>query len=254
MRDWERVHTDDERAIHAAGNYGRDVPIGEHPGVLLVDIVRSFTGDKGDDHLASVRKYSTSCAPYAWKAMPYLERLLAVARECGLPVVYTRNSKMLPVLQQARGWRRPETRGRPDDERVTRASGEPWRVVDALMHATTFDRGSEFPEEIAPKPGDVVIEGPKPSKFYGSPLLHVLQQLGVDHLLIGGVSTSGCVRGTVYDAVNYNFGVTIVEECVFDRFSTSNSVNLFDMNAKYAVVRRLDDVLAAIGGRASARA
>jgi maleamate amidohydrolase len=250
MRPWEELHDDEERAVYKAGSYGNAVPLGERPGVLLVDIVRSFTGDRGDDHLTSIAKYSTSCAPYAWAAMPHLVRLLESARAGALPVVYTRNSKMLPVLQQARGWRRPDTRGRPGEGNRARAAGEPWRVVDTIMHGTTFDKGSEFPEEIAPQPGDVVIEGPKPSKFYGSPLLHVLQQLGVDHLIVGGVSTSGCVRGTVYDAVNYNFTVTIVEECVFDRFPTSNKANLFDMNAKYASVRRLDDVLTELGQRA----
>ncbi len=249
MRPWQRIHSEDERAVHAAGGYGRTFPLGEHPAVLVVDVVRSFTGDRGDDHLASIAKYSTSCGTYAWEAMPHLQRLVAAARDGGLPVIYTRNSKLLPVLQQARGWRRPDTRGRPGEEGASNAAGEPWRVVDALLHGTTFDAGSQFPEEIAPRPGDVVIEGPKPSKFYGSPLLHVLQQLGVDHLIVGGSSTSGCVRGTVYDAVNYNFTVTVVEECVFDRFPTSGAVNLFDMNAKYARVRTLEDVLGELGMR-----
>ena len=243
MREWEQVHGESERAVYRAGSYGRKVPMSERPGVLLVDIVRSFTGYEGDDHLTSIAKFSTSCAPYAWKAMPFIVRLLTAARELGVPVVYTRNAKMLPVLRQARSWRKLRTRGRPGEERTTSANGEPWRVVDAITHGTTFDEGSQFPEEIAPQPGDVVVEGPKASKFYGSPLLDVLQQLGVEHLIVGGVSTSGCVRGTVYDASNYNFDVTIVEECVFDRFPTSNKVNLFDMNAKYASVRPLSDVL-----------
>lgn len=250
MRGWRRIHNADELRVHEAGSYGKRQRGGEHPGVLIIDVVRAFTGDRGDDHLASIAKFSTSCGPYAWEAIPYIRRLLDAARERGLPVVYTRNSKMLPVLQQARGWRRPDTRGRPGEDRTASAAGEPWRVADALMHGTTFDPGSEFPEEIAPQPGEVIVEGPKASKFYGSPLLHVLQQLGVDHLLIAGSSTSGCVRGTVYDASNYSFTVTVVEECVFDRFPTSDAVNLFDINAKYGQVRPLDEVLAELPRRA----
>ena len=81
-----------------------------------------------------------------------------------------------------------------------------------------------------------MIEKTKPSVFFGTPLLSHLQTLGVDHLLVAGTTTSGCVRASVYDAFSYNFGITLVEECVFDRFPTSHRVNLWDMDAKFADV------------------
>jgi hypothetical protein len=47
---------------------------------------------------------------------------------------------------------------------------------------------------------------------------------------------SGCVRATVVDAFSYNFRVSIVEDCTFDRGQASHAINLFDMSQKYADV------------------
>ena len=61
----------------------------------------------------------------------------------------------------------------------------------------------------------------------------------VDTLILTGCTTSGCVRATVVDGFSYNFRVSIVEECVWDRMQTSHKASLFDMNFKYADVVRL---------------
>ena len=56
------------------------------------------------------------------------------------------------------------------------------------------------------------------------------------YLIVTGMSTSGCVRGSVLDAFNLNFKVIVPEECVADRAQMSHKVNLFDMHMKYADV------------------
>jgi maleamate amidohydrolase len=68
-----------------------------------------------------------------------------------------------------------------------------------------------------------------------------LIDLGVDTLLVTGVSTSGCVRATVVDGHAYNFRVCVVEEGSFDRSSLAHKVNLFDMHMKYADVVSLQE-------------
>jgi nicotinamidase-related amidase len=196
--------------------------MGERPAVLVIDVTYSFTGDKGDDHLASVAKFPTSCGPAAWRAIPHLQRLLAAARDHGLPVIYTRS---LPVPAEVRGQLRPKKSRQAGDTPESRA------------------RGNEFPPEIAPHEGDLVVEKTTASAFFQTPLLGHLQMLRADHLIVAGTSTSGCVRASVYDAFAYKFGITVVEECCFDRFPTSHKVNLHDMDAKFADVERLDVVL-----------
>src|SRR5579884_4285829 len=84
--------------------------------------------------------------------------------------------------------------------------------------------------EIAPAPGDLVLAKPGPSAFFGTALLAHLIQRGIDTLLVAGCTTSGCVRATVVDAASYGFRVSVVEECVFDRFEISHHVALFDLN------------------------
>jgi maleamate amidohydrolase len=65
----------------------------------------------------------------------------------------------------------------------------------------------------------------------------------IDCLLVAGTSTCGCVRGTVLDGYSFGYPVFVVEECVFDRSRTSHLVNLFEINAKYASVIQLAEVL-----------
>ena len=228
-RPWDGIFTDAELETWRAGGYGSHAGIGERPAVIVIDVVRAFTGDKGEDHAASVRKFRQSCGPYAWAAVPYIERLVAAGREKGLPIVYTRASLQPPALRVAQ-MRKNARAGREDTD--------------------TLRRGKEWLAELTPQAGDIVVEKPKPSVFFGSPLLGYLLALGVDHLIVAGCTTSGCVRASVYDAFQYEFGVTVVEEAVFDRFPTSHKVNLFDMNAKFADVRPLANVLADLGVRA----
>jgi maleamate amidohydrolase len=231
MPIWDDLYTPEELAVHKAGGYGAPVGMGERPVLMVIDITYSFTGDKEDanDHLRSVAKFQNSCGPLAWKAIPQVQRLITAARERGVPVIYTRS---LNVPKRVAGVNRPKK---------------------ARAHADTpesAERGNEFTAEIAPRPdlGDIVVEKPKASAFFGTPLLGHLQRLKADHLIISGVSTSGCVRATVYDGFYNNFSQTVVEDCVFDRFPTSHKANLFDMNSKFADVITLDQTLEQLRG------
>jgi nicotinamidase-related amidase len=71
----------------------------------------------------------------------------------------------------------------------------------------------------------------------------LLNFLDVDTLVVGGESTSGCVRASVVEAVSYRFRVIIAEECVYDRHEACHAINLFDMNQKYADVLPLQEIL-----------
>ncbi|KEF51657.1 N-carbamoylsarcosine amidase [Exophiala aquamarina CBS 119918] len=62
------------------------------------------------------------------------------------------------------------------------------------------------------------------------------QRLGVDTLVICGVSTSGCVRATALDAMQYGFRPMAVGSACGDRTPEIQIANLFDLDAKYADV------------------
>ena len=219
---WDGLYGADELEIWEAGGYGARAGLGERPAVLIIDPVRAFTGYPGENHLESVRTFRQSCGPYAWKAIPAIQQLLVAGRARRFPIFFTRAAILPAELRSSR---------RRKNERVGAEARD------------TLEAGHEFPPEIAPLEGEVIIEKTNPSVFFGTPLLSHLQMYGVDHLLVAGTTTSGCVRASVYDAFSYNFTITIPEECVFDRFQTSHRVNLFDMNSKFADVVALDQLL-----------
>ena len=67
--------------------------------------------------------------------------------------------------------------------------------------------------------------------------------MGDQSLIMGGGTTSGCLRAAVQDAKANGFHVTLVEECCYDRTPINHMVNLFDMHHKYADVMHIDEVL-----------
>ena len=74
------------------------------------------------------------------------------------------------------------------------------------------------------------------SGFYGTGLVSTLTTAGVDTLIIIGASTSGCVRATAVDALQYGFRPVIPREAVGDRNPAAHEANLYYIVAKYGDV------------------
>jgi hypothetical protein len=58
-----------------------------------------------------------------------------------------------------------------------------------------------------------------------------------------GCTTSGCVRATSIDALQYGYHGIVPEECVGDRAEAPHLANLFDIGQKYCDVMPLREVL-----------
>jgi maleamate amidohydrolase len=84
-----------------------------------------------------------------------------------------------------------------------------------------------------------------PSAFFGTSLAAWLSQRGVQTLLVAGAVTSGCVRASVVDAMQYGFRPLVVSDCVGDRAIGPHDANLFDMQQKYATVLTRDEAMRA---------
>jgi len=220
-RIWEPFLTEQDRA-HVALSRDRRVGFGRAPALVFIDLYRWVFGDQPRPLLEAIKTWPGSCGLAAWEAVPHLQRLLGVAREVGLPVVHItglEDSGMLGWGEAAHGG---AGRGPSTEERR---------------------RGRyDIIPQVAPIPGEVVLRKTSPSAFNGTPLLAHLNYLGVDTLIVGGESTSGCVRASVVDGCSYRFKVIVVEECVFDRHQAAHAMNLFDMHQKYADVLSLADV------------
>jgi len=80
------------------------------------------------------------------------------------------------------------------------------------------------------------------SSFFGTDLAARLQRSRVDSLIVTGLTTSGCVRATVVDAMQHDYPVVVPREAVGDRNWRAHEANLFDMHAKYADVVSVKEI------------
>jgi maleamate amidohydrolase len=111
-----------------------------------------------------------------------------------------------------------------------------YRKVPALK---LFERGSPhgaFPPSLQPREGEIIVTKHYASAFFGTDLASTLTAMGVDTLLITGLSTSGCVRATALDACQHGFLPFVVRDACGDRHAAPHEANLFDLQAKYAEV------------------
>ncbi|HEX2729390.1 MAG TPA: isochorismatase family protein, partial [Rubrobacteraceae bacterium] len=66
---------------------------------------------------------------------------------------------------------------------------------------------------------------------------------GVDTVILCGATTSGCIRATAIDLMQYGYPTLVPRECVGDRAQGPHEANLIDIQAKYADVVSVEDAL-----------
>ena len=186
----------------------RPLEPGLRPALLVVDFVRAYLVP-GSPLYAGVESARAAAVD-----------LLAAARRAGIPVFHTN------VVYEPGG----------------RDGGVFFRKLPALA---CFERGrhpelAAFAEGLEPRDGETVVSKQYASAFFGTPLDSRLKALGVDTLLIAGVSTSGCVRATAVDACQHGYVPLVVRDAVGDRHPAPHEASLFDLQAKYAEVIGLD--------------
>ena len=189
---------------YAKAGFGGRLTFGKRPALLVVDVVQAYL-----EPTASL--YLGQTGPMA---VASFERLIGACRAKDIPVIYTQ------VVYGAEG----------------RDGGLFYQKVPALK---AFDAGSPLgaiPPSIAPKARDVVITKQYASAFFGTSLASTLRAMGIDTLLIGGFSTSGCVRASALDALQNGFAPFVVADACADRDPRPHEANLFDLQAKYAEV------------------
>jgi maleamate amidohydrolase len=202
----------------AADNYagvfeGRLAP-GKRPALLIVDVVAAYLAEGSPLYMASAAAARDSSA-----------RLAAAARAVGVPVIFT------------------NVRYRPDGS----DGGVFYRKAPVLEAFVEGSPLGAFAPELTPQAGDRVFTKQYPSAFFGTGLAEVLHAEGIDTLLITGYSTSGCVRASALDAMQYGFIPLVVRDACADRHEAPHEANLFDLQAKYAEVISEAEALAVIG-------
>lgn len=207
-------HSTDTESLasnYARGGFNQQLQPGPRPALLVIDFVKAYLVP-GSPLYAGVDTAHAAAV-----------RLLNAARAAGIPVLHTN------VEYQPGG----------------RNGGVFFRKVPALR---SFEAGAHpdlaaFGEGLEPAPGETLITKQYASAFFGTSLASTLTALGVDTVLIAGVSTSGCVRASAVDCCQHGFIPVVVRDAVGDRAPGPHEANLFDLQAKYAEVRGLDEIL-----------
>lgn len=197
---------------YAKAGYHARQDRGARPALLLVDFAQAyFDADSplyGGEGCVAARGHAI--------------RLADAARGVGVPVVFTE------VKYQPGGG----------------DGGAFYAKVPALACFEAGRATQLLVEGLSVEAGDLMISKQYPSAFFGTPLAATLHWMKIDTLVIGGLTTSGCVRATCIDSISSGFVTLIAEEACGDRAAGPHEANLYDMSAKYADLVSTDDAVA----------
>jgi maleamate amidohydrolase len=191
-----------------SGVFDGRIGFGQTPALLSIDFMNAYTTED-----------APFFAPGVVDAVAASVDLYRAARAAGVPLIYTRVEFHESGID----------------------GGMFVRKVPALRRLVAGEPLGDIVPELAPDPGDLVIVKQYASSFFGTSLAATLTALGADTLILTGCSTSGCIRATAIDGIQYGSRVIVPRECVGDRRSEPHEANLFDINAKYGdVVSKLE--------------
>ncbi len=157
--------------------------------------------------------------------VPTVKRLIEGFRTAGLPVIHTMECHRpdlsdLPPAKRSRG--NPTIRiGDPGPMGRVLISGEP---------------GTQILPELAPLPGEIVIEKPGKGAFYATRFGEVLKTLGATQLVFAGVTTEVCVQTTMREANDRGYECLLAEDATESYFPEFKAAAVAMIRAQGAIV------------------
>jgi ureidoacrylate peracid hydrolase len=150
--------------------------------------------------------------------------LVAWARRADVPVIWARLAFRQGHVDAVR-------------DSISRTRGT---LVDGSWGAELFDG-------LGRRDDDIVITKKRPSVFFDTDLRVVLRGLGVERLIVGGVSTNWAVESTVRDGHSHDLEIVVIRDAVGTPFADLHEASLRSMGSVFAKVLPLSEFLAQIG-------
>jgi N-carbamoylsarcosine amidase len=200
---------DESSRIYAERGFQRRIGFGKKPALVSVDLANAWTRPGNP----------FTCEGVDDRIIPAMQALLKACRANGHPVVHVTTAYQIT------------DRDNPHSDMGLWHHKIPVEAVDLKdEHLWAID------SRIAPIEGEYVMIKKRASSFSGTPLAGYLRSLGVDTILVTGVTATACVRTTICDGLAEGFRTIAVREAIGDRVPGAVAWNLYDIDAKFADV------------------
>jgi len=157
--------------------------------------------------------------------VPTVKRLIEGFRAAGLPVIHTMECHR-PDLSDLP----PAKRDRGNPSIRIGDAGPMGRVLIA------GEPGTAILDELAPLPGEIVIEKPGKGAFYATGLGDELKRIGARQLVFAGVTTEVCVQTTMREANDRGYECLVAEDATESYFPEFKAAALAMIRAQGAII------------------
>ncbi len=124
------------------------------------------------------------------RIIPNLQKLLQGSRERGFPIVFACDSFL-------------------EGDFIFRGRMK--------VHSLRGTAGAEVMDDLKPHPTDIILPKRRFSAFFKTDLDQTLRTLGVDTIVVTGVTVEVCVLMTAMDGLSHDFSVILLEDCSASR-------------------------------------